>query len=367
MRNRFNMDSSIADGWLGKLRIGLAPILAIGIFLTYSLASLGELKPGMVAVRTNLLTGSSETITTPGLVVEMPFIHHVQEISTEPMKFIMAGGKNNGPLISTQLSIRCSDGANVHFIEFPLIVALIPGMADVALEHGNGDYGWLDWVKPVSRSILRDEFGREDTLAMSDPTSYQGAANRAKTKINELLLPHGVQVTNIGTPRPTFNEKYEATIQERITTGNEINVITSELEAAVNSRARKLASVDQQKNSNYQERRAGYESSLASAIAQQAEAEQAADRLRISKIAKGTASRSAATEEAKQLKGTLKAKLAAKKAEIEAFRSQPKERVMQAIAERLQGVTASVQPYTNDSNPTKVIVDGLGGTRFKRN
>lgn len=356
--NKFN---SATDRVLVKLRFGLAPLLAVGVLLAYLLFSLGELKPGLVAVRTNLFTGKSEVIPEQGLVVEMPFIHNVQELSTEPMKFIMAGDKNDGPLIAKQLTIRCSDGANVHFLEFPLIIALIPGMADVALEHGNGVHGWLQWLKPLSRSILRDEFGKENTLAMSDPTAYQGAADRAKTRLNELLRPHGVQVTNIGTPRPKFNENYEATIQERINQGNQIRVIASELEAADNSRGQKLASVDQKMNAAYQKKRAGYESQLASSIATKAETKQSADRLRIAKIAAGTAFLSGAQQKAKQLAGTLRAKLAALRAEIEAFRSQPRERVMQAIAERLAGITVDVQPYSDDPNPQRVIVDGLGG------
>jgi membrane protease subunit HflC len=55
-----------------------------------------------------------------------------------------------------------------------------------------------------------------------------------------------------------------------------------------------------------------------------------------------------------ELEGELAAKFKAKKAEIDAFRSQPIERVMERLAERLKGITIDIQPYADDATPSRV-------------
>jgi membrane protease subunit HflC len=43
-----------------------------------------------------------------------------------------------------------------------------------------------------------------------------------------------------------------------------------------------------------------------------------------------------------------------KAAEINAFRTQPTERVRELLGEKLKGVTIHVQPYADDATPTAV-------------
>ena len=59
-------------------------------------------------------------------------------------------------------------------------------------------------------------------------------------------------------------------------------------------------------------------------------------------------------ETAEQLKGELDAKYASRKAEIDAFRNQPIERVMERLGERLAGTTINIQPYADDATPSRV-------------
>jgi membrane protease subunit HflC len=115
-----------------------------------------------------------------------------------------------------------------------------------------------------------------------------------------------------------------------------------------------LAEVDQAQNRIIQERRASLESDLARTVAELAEAKRSADTYRIGKIAEGQAALSAATQSATQLAAELDAKYAARRAEIDAFRTQPVERVMQRLGERLSGVTIKIQPYADDATPARV-------------
>ena len=54
------------------------------------------------------------------------------------------------------------------------------------------------------------------------------------------------------------------------------------------------------------------------------------------------------------------------KAQIEAFRNQPVERVMERLGQRLVGSTISIQPWSNDAAPSRLQVetaDKLGVVR----
>ncbi|MBA3502503.1 MAG: hypothetical protein H0T65_19220, partial [Deltaproteobacteria bacterium] len=52
-----------------------------------------------------------------------------------------------------------------------------------------------------------------------------------------------------------------------------------------------------------------------------------------------------------------------RKAEIEAFKNQPVERVMERLGERLKGVTIEIQPFRNDGSPQRVQLEQVGGAK----
>ena len=165
------------------------------------------------------------------------------------------------------------------------------------------------------------------------------------------------------TPRPQFNDDYEKLIEERNSLGNQLEVIKSNLAAALTSRERKLAEVNRDQNRLIQEKRTELESALATTLAEQANTTREADTYKISTIGQGQADRSAATQQAQELRGQLDADYRARKAEIDAFRSQPVERVMERLGERLKGVTISIAPWASDASPSRVQVEQVGGAQ----
>ena len=56
-----------------------------------------------------------------------------------------------------------------------------------------------------------------------------------------------------------------------------------------------------------------------------------------------------------------RAAFASRRAEIDAFRAQPVERVMQRLGERLKDVTISIQPWSNDALPSRLQVEQAAG------
>lgn len=340
----------LPSGWASWIWIGLA-VVSTGILLTLSVV---DIEPGQAAVRINNISGSEEAITTPGWTTRVPFVHALYVLDAAPQTFSMKGDTDQNDLLVEKLTVRASDGSNFHFDDTTVIFQLKGDEAVTAVRDAGPGEGFKAWLRPYVRSILRDEFGRESTIAVSNPTSYAQATTRAKDRLNEVLGPHGILVTQLVTPRPQFNEAYEHAIEERNRLGNELQVIKSNLDRAETERERRLAEVDQAQNREIQERRASLESDLARAVADLSDAKRSSDTYRIAKIAEGQASLSAADKRAEQLKGELEAKYAAKKAEIDAFRTQPVERVMERLGERLAGVTIEIQPYADDATPSRV-------------
>jgi len=330
-------------------------IIAAGlVVLVYLALSVVDIEPGQAAVRVNLITGSQTAITSPGWTSRFLFVHKVHTLDAAPHAYSMKGDEDVDALQVKMLTVRASDGSNFHFEDTTIIFQLRPGDSVTAVRDSGPDNGFMVWLKPYVRSILRDEFGRESTIDVSDPTTYETATQRARDRLNEVLNPHGIVVSQLVTPRPKFSDAYEQAIEERNALGNQEQVIKSNLDRAGTERDRRLAEVDQVQNHLIQERRAALESDMAKATTSQAEAKRESDTYHISKIAEGQAALSAADGIAQQLEGELEAKYQSRKAEIDAFKTQPVERVMERLATRLQNVTIHIEPYADDATPSRI-------------
>lgn len=332
--------------------------------LVLAARSCASIEAGEVAVRINNITGSSEVITQPGLLLRLPFgIHSVYDLDVRSQAFHLAGKDTRGPLHVRELDVRAADGSSFVFNDTTLLFQAIPARADETLRDSGLGHAYYEWMLPYSRSILRDEFGRESTISVSNPTSFAQAEGRAKQRLNQLLGEHGIQVTSIVTPRPRFSKEYEDLIEARNQTENQIAVIDSDLARAGTERDRKLAEVERDQNKIVQTKRAELETALATAVTVQTQTHREVDTYRIEKVAAGQAARSASKGRADELKGQLEAQFASRRAEIDAFRNQPVERVMQRLGERLRDVTIQIQPFRQDGAPTRVQLENLGGGR----
>lgn len=339
-------------------------VLAFIMSLVLLFTSFTTIEPGQVAVKVNNITGEQEARTQPGLVFRAPFgIHSVYIIDASPQTFVMKGNKAQDALHVQELTVRASDGSNFLFKDTTIIFQVLGASSIEVIRDAGPDDEFKRWMRPYARAILRDEFGRESTISVSNPAKFGEATERARARLNELLEPHGVTVTKIVTPRPRFNEQYENLIEARNEAENQLTVIESELARAATDRERVLAEVDRDQNKIIQERRAALEAALATAVANQADTIRQADTYRIETVAKGQAAKSAAERQAAELEGQLQADFEAKQAAIDAFKTQPVERVMERLGEKLKGVTIDIQPWADDSTPSRLRVQQTGATQ----
>lgn len=331
---------------------------ALLILLIISTRSCTTIEPGQVAVRINNVTGSQETLTQPGLALSLPFgIHSIYILDGSPQTFNMKGKSNIDDLHVKELTVRASDGSNFLFDDTSVIFKVRRPDAQRLIRDSGPDGSFKSWLRPFARSVLRDEFGRESTISVSNPASSSEPTERALARMNELLNPHGIDITEIVTPKPSFAEEYENLIEARNEAENQLTVIKSELARAATERERRLSEVDRDQNRAIQERRAELEKELATAISLQAQTTRAVDTLRIEKLGEGQAALSASVRQAEELRGQLAAVYLARKAQIDAFRNQPVERVMERLGERLEGITIDIQPWSEDATPSRIQLE----------
>jgi SPFH domain/Band 7 family protein len=315
-------------------------------------------------VRINNVTGSTEVITQPGLIVRLPFgIHDVFIMDVTPQTFHLRGQDNKTALEVRELDVRAADGSSFAFNDTTLLFRAIPLHADETLRDSGTGHAYYEWMLPYARTILRDEFGRESTISVSNPTNFGAATERARKRINELLGQHGIEVTSIVTPRPRFSQDYENLIEARNQAENQLAVIGSDLERAKFERDKQLAEVERDQNKLRQTKRAELESTLAEAVTAQTQTHREVDTYKIEKVAAGEAALAAAKSKSVELTGQLTAEYESRKAEIDAFRNQPVERVMERLGERLKGVTIEIQPFRNDGSPQRVQLENVGGAK----
>jgi regulator of protease activity HflC (stomatin/prohibitin superfamily) len=359
--------AAVLRAWRGMRGAADAPSrlwLAAGAITATILAfhSCASIEAGQVAVRVNNVTGSMEVITQPGVVLRLPFgIQDVYILDVSPQTFHLRGTTNKSILERAELDVRASDGSNFAFNDTTILFRAMPGKANETVRDSGLGHAYYEWLVPYARAILRDEFGRESTLGVSNPTTFHSAEERAKTRLNKLLGEHGVEVTSIVTPRPRFSKEYEDLIEARNQAENQLAVIDSDLQRAKTERDRKLAEVDRDGNKVIQTKRADLESQLAEAVTAQTQTHREVDSYKIDKLAAGEAARSAAKSKSAQLKGELEAQYASRQAEIDAFRNQPVERVMERLGDRLKGVTIEIQPYQQDGSPRRIQLENVGG------
>lgn len=328
------------------------------VIMIISARSCTTIEPGQVAVRINNVTGSQETLTQPGLALSLPFgIHSIYILDSSPQTFNMKGKKNRDALHVKELTVRASDGSNFRFDDTSVIFKVRRAEAQKLIRDSGTGGSFKAWLRPFARAVLRDEFGRESTISVSNPASSSEPTERALARLNELLNPHGIDITEIVTPKPSFAEEYENLIEARNEAENQLTVIKSELARSATERERRLSEVDRDQNRSIQERRAELEKELATTISLQAQATRAVDTMRIEKLGQGQAALSASVRQAEELRGQLAAEYQSRKAAIDAFRNQPVERVMERLGERLEGITIDIQPWSEDATPSRIQLE----------
>lgn len=315
-----------------------------------------------VAVKVNYLSGEKEVIMTPGFTIYLPFIEEVFTFDKRTQDFLMEGSKyvNNNHVPA--LTVRARDGSNFSINDLSIQYEIIPGDAATVLDDsGRGDGYKEEWIKAHARSALRDEFGRYSAVEVANPTVYKQAPAAARARLNELLAPHGIQLTLIKTPNPRFDREYEQAIEARKEADQEVQRLEAQVEQLEQEKEQRLAQVEREKSVEMQQ--------LQGELVRERRRSEA-DAIRIKKGAdeyatqRGAAGQGLQLELVAQARG-LEAKYT-KEAEGVASKAKALEQrgevvVREALINKLLDIQFTLVPYSRDSEPKRLEhVDARG-------
>lgn len=252
-----------AQGFFGRIRItqwilpGIAMALA-AFTLGSGGAGLTEIEPGEVAVIYNttgwaLFGADRRVIAEQGTVSYVPWFQRVEALDIRPQVLIMQGDQDKDDSHVRRLTVRASDGSNFWFGKLEIHYQLDATKADIIIEtHGRGDAYKQEAMLTHAREVLRDEFGRYSFLQAADPSSYSKATTLSKTTLNQRLKPTGIEVSQILTPKPSFDVAVEAAIKERQTAEQAVQVNAKQRERLVKEKERKIQEIREQKSAEFQ-------------------------------------------------------------------------------------------------------------------
>lgn len=254
-------DSADSTSRLGGVTRFILPVIAT-FLMVYGLLTGGfgivEIEPGEAAVIYNttgvaLFGEDVRVIREQGTVTFIPWAQRVEIIDIQPHVLLMEGDRDIDENRVKRLTVRAKDGSNFWFSKLEIHYQADASKADVLVAtHGRGDAYKHMPMRVHSREILRDEFGRYSFLDAANPASYGRATTIARTQLNHRLRRGGLEVTQVITPKPSFEQRVEQSITDRQTAEQEVLVFAKQRLRLEKQRDRKRQSIREKKNAEYQ-------------------------------------------------------------------------------------------------------------------
>ncbi len=359
------IDLPQGKGWVWGAAIVIVVLVLVGVVLT-GRGGLVEIEDTEVAVVVNYLSGESELVANPGYKIFLPFIEQAFKFDKTPNLFLMEGDRDRGPNHVRKLTVRANDGSNFWFEELTIRYQLRASMAPLVLaDSGPGDAFKQNWVRAYARSILRDEFGRLSVEEAADPSAYNQATADARDRLNEVLMPHGIEVTSIITPKPKFEDKYEKAIADRKVANQEVERLREEAKRLENQREKRLADIERDMATAFEQLLGTLEAERIAEEKERVRVEKEADAFKIAEVAQGTAANARMVEEATAMAEKARKEAEGLRARVDALAARGDILVREALAEKLAQIVFNVVPYRRDPSPTRIehlgAVPAVGG------
>ena len=254
-----------------------------------------------------------------------------------------------------KLTVRANDGSNFYFEDLTILYELIPGEAGRLLEDsGAGDGFKHNWIKSYARSVLRDEFGRYSAVQVADPAEVDIAVSACSTRLNELLAPHGLRVSQVSTPKPKFDVQYEQAIEDRKEADQEVERLKAREGQLVEERKKALASVLKEKEIEMTSLVGELRKDLLAAEQEAIRLMREADAFAISKQLAGDGILAERIAEARGLEAKYSKEAEGLASLAEALEKRGEVVVREALIQKLSTITFNFIPYSRDAQPKRL-------------
>lgn len=191
-------------------------LLFLALRRLYATDGVVEVADDEVAVVVDALSGARRVSTVPGYQLFVPWKEEVHVLDKSPDELVFEGTQWVEPNQAPWIEARGRDGSRFSFERFSLSYALVAARADGVLEDsGPGEGFKKDLVRAYARAFVRDEIGRLSPEEVLRPDVARTAMTRVMERMNAALLPHGIEVLEVATPKPTFDKAFEDLINRR--------------------------------------------------------------------------------------------------------------------------------------------------------
>lgn len=329
--------------------IGLTVLIIMGELLLGQ-GGFIEVQPGEVAAVYNntgfgLFGDRSHVVTSQGVKTFIPGIQSIHVLEIQPQVLVMADPSSKDKSsrrygersrVIPPLTVRAKDGSNFYFSRLEIFYQVVPSSAATVLStSGPRDEFKQDLVAVHAREILRDEFGRYSFLEVANPATYGAATTEAKSRLQERLSPYGVEVTQIITPKPKFEDRVERAIEERQNAEQEVEVQEEKRSKLEQEKGLKVQDVAKAKNAEYQALIAELEAKKKEAENRLLSTKRLADTYFIDRQAEGLAYRDEKVTRAKANEVAYRKEAEALVAKITAIGAQGPDVLNRVIAEKV--------------------------------
>ncbi|HIA28464.1 MAG TPA: hypothetical protein EYN79_10215 [Planctomycetes bacterium] len=339
-------------------------LLLVGLFSLFVTDQGGFVDVGdtEVAVVINYLTGSSELVTDPGIVIFIPWLQQAFLFDKSPNEFVMEGQRDISFNHVRELTVRAKDGSSFRFDTLTIQYQLIPSRTPELLnDSGDGESFKRNWIRASARSILRDEFGKYSSEEIADPSSYELAVAAATARLDGILELHGIDVTQVIIPRPKFDAVVEDAIEKRKNANQEVQRLGIELEKLTNVRERTLAQVERDKAEEYELVLGIIEADRITAEKDKIKKMKNADAVKIEEANKGNAQEQANLQEARALEEKARKDAEGLRARVAALETRGEILVREKLAQKFAGIRFTIVPYRRDPAPIRIEHLGASG------
>jgi membrane protease subunit HflC len=336
------------------LVFGLLVIIGAGMAATGNLGVV-NVTDQEVATKVNYITGSTEVITSPGYQIYIPFVMDVFPMDRSPQKFMMEGKKimhdNHVPL----LTVRANDGSNFHFETLEIQYSIVPSACETILNDSGPDNGFkYSWVKAHARSVLRDEFGKYSAEEVANPATYRAARVASTERLNELLRPHGIEIMQIVTPKPKFDEAYEEAIEDRKVADQDVERLIAYKEQLLQEREQALAELEKNKEIERQTLEGDLARQLKGVEQEAIQIRMTADAYALGRLAEGEAVKARKVNDADGLEEQYRREAEGLVAKAKALEERGEIIVREALVKKLAEISFTFLPYSRDATPKRL-------------
>ncbi len=343
------------------LLVGAVVVLVLAAVALGGTGRLGvaQVADNQVAVLVDYMGGDKEILAEPGVKLFLPIVQEIFLFDQTSQEFFMEGDRFVDDNHVPRLTVRADDGSNFWFEELRILFNIIPGEADKLLEDsGPGEGFKRNWIKTYARSILRDEFGRFSAVEAANPTVYSAAKVASQLRLNELLGPHGLEVTEIVIQKPHFDPKYERAIEDRKEADQEVERLIALVDQLAQERGQRLSAVEKEKQIEMQELTGELTREFLNAERQAINITQAAAAYAIERTKGGEGEKAQMIAQARGLEAKYSKEAEGLIARAQALELQGEVVVREALIEKLSRIKFTFLPYSRDPSPKRLEHSG---------